>query len=72
MNYEDFQQEILGWIGESGINSWVFFNFDEDKQRFEATLPDEGITFFGRPNGLSITVRFGSGHQAMVPVAVPA
>ena len=72
MSYADFQKAILGFMRKSGITSKVFFDFDEDKKRFEANFPDEGISFFGRPNGLSITVRFGSGHQAMVPVAVPA
>lgn len=69
MSYEDFMQEILGYIGESGIKSKVFFDNNEEKKMFEAKIPDEGISFFGRPSGLSLTVRFGSGHQAMVPVA---
>lgn len=69
MDYKDFQKKILGFIGESGITSEVFFDFDEDKKRFEARIPDHGISISGRPAGLSLTVRFGSGHQAMVPVS---
>ena len=67
MDYKGFQQEILGFVGESGILSRVFFDFDEDKNRFEARIPDEGLFITGRPSGLSLTVRFGSGHQAMIP-----
>lgn len=69
MDYKGFQQEILGFVGESGILSRVFFDFDEDKNRFEARIPDEGLFITGRPSGLSLTVRFGSGHQAMIPVS---
>ena len=69
MSYDDFMQEILGWIGESGITSKVFFDFDEDKNRFEARIPEQGLFITGRPAGLSLTVQFGSGHQAMVPIS---
>jgi len=69
MDYVRFKEEILGFIGESGISSKVFFDFDEDKNRFEARIPEQGLFITGRPAGLSLTVRFGSGHQAMVPVS---
>lgn len=69
MDYVRFKEEILGFIGESGISSKVFFDFDEDKNRFEARIPEQGLFITGRPAGLSITVRFGSGHQAMVPIS---
>lgn len=69
MDYVRFQKEILGFIGESGISSKVFFDFDEDKNRFEARIPDDGLFITGRPAGLSLTVQFGSGHQAMVPIS---
>ena len=69
MDYVRFQKEILGFIGESGISSKVFFDFDEDKNRFEARIPDDGLFITGRPAGLSLTVQFGSGHQAMIPIS---
>ena len=69
MDYVRFQKEILGFIGESGISSKVFFDFDEDKDRFEARIPDDGLFITGRPAGLSLTVQFGSGHQAMIPIS---
>ena len=69
MDYVRFQKEILGFIEESGISSKVFFDFDEDKDRFEARIPDPGLFITGRPAGLSLTVRFGSGHQAMIPIS---
>lgn len=69
MDYKGFQQEILGFIGESGITSKVFFDFDEDKNRFESRIPEQGLFITGRPAGLSLTVRFGSGHQAMIPIS---
>ena len=69
MDYVRFQNEILGFIGESGISSKVFFDFDEDKDRFEARIPDDGLFITGRPAGLSLTVQFGSGHQAMIPIS---
>ena len=69
MDYKGFQHEILGFVGESGISSKVFFDFDEDKDRFEARIPDDGLFITGRPAGLSLTVQFGSGHQAMVPIS---
>ena len=69
MDYVRFQKEILGFIGESGVSSKVFFDFDEDKSRFEASIPEQELFITGRPSGLSLTVRFGSGHQAMIPVS---
>lgn len=69
MSYEGFRQEILGWIGESGITSKVFFNLNEEKKRYEARIPEENCTFSAPCGGFSITVRFGSGHQSMVPAS---
>ena len=66
MSYKDFQAGILGLLGEHGIKSKVFFDYDKDLQRYEARIPEHGITVFGRPKGLSMTVKFGSGHQAVV------
>ena len=66
MTYEDFKRHINGWIKASGIKSKVIFDPGEENKRYEAQLPDEGISMTAPHRGFSITVRFGSGHQAMV------
>ena len=69
LSYDRFKDYILGEMGTQGIKSKVFFDTENDAEghsvRYTAHIPDENVLFIARPRGLSMTVRFGSGHQAM-------
>lgn len=65
MSYEEFKRKVNALIERSGGIS-ARFSYDEDKG-FYAHCSD-GTTIIGRPSCLKVTVRFGSGHQAMAVI----
>lgn len=67
MSYEVFKRRVNALIDRAGGGITVCFNNDTDKGRFFANCSD-GTTIIGRPSGLKITVRYGSGHQAMATI----
>ena len=67
MTYEVFQKKVLSLLAKSGIDTKVRFHDDHDKGRFFANCA-EGVTIIGNPSSLKVTVRFGSGHQAMAEI----
>jgi len=67
MSYEVFQHKVNALIARVGGGIKVRFNNDTDKGRFFANCSD-GTTIIGRPSTLKVTVRYGSGHQAMATI----
>lgn len=68
MNYGVFRRRVNGYLQKAGIQTKVEFSYDKDKILYSARIPEHNMVILGNPSGLSLTVRFGSGHQAMVPV----
>lgn len=64
MSYAIFQQRVTALIGRAGGGITVRFREDRDKGRFFANCSD-GTTIIARPGSMSVTVRYGSGHQSM-------
>ncbi len=67
MSYEVFQRRVNALINRAGGGIMVRFNNDTDKGKFFANCSD-GTTIIGRPSSLKVTVRYGSGHQAMATI----
>ncbi len=67
MSYEVFRRKVNALIAKAGGNIRVRFSSDTDKGRFYANCSD-GTTIIGNPGRLKVTVRFGSGHQAMTAI----
>lgn len=68
MSYGVFCRMVNGYLQKAGVSTRVEFEYDSDKGRFSAKIPEHNMVILGRPAGLSLTVRFGSGHQAVVAV----
>lgn len=64
MSYEVFQRKVNALINRAGGGVGVHFRNDADEGKFIANFSD-GTNIIGRPSSLKVTVRFGSGHQAM-------
>lgn len=64
MPYENFMARVIDTVVKAGGNLSVRFKNDTEHGRFFANISD-GTTIIGRPDCLKVTVRFGSGHQAM-------
>lgn len=67
MSYEVFRRKVNALISRTGGNISVRFHNDADKGRFFANCSD-GTTIIGNPSSLKVTVRYGSGHQAMAAI----
>jgi len=67
MKYEVFQQRIGDIIRRSGDDISVSFSNEAECGRYYACCSD-GTTIIGRPNSLKITVKWGSGHEAMAMI----
>lgn len=66
--YRRFCKQVDGYLSKAGLPSErVNFSQDRDKLQYSARIKSQGLTILGRPSGLSLTIRFGSGHQAVVP-----
>lgn len=72
LTFEAFQSGVLGSLGMAGIDHSVIFDADTDDDgnftKYTAVIPASGDKIICRPKGLSMTVRFGSGHQAMAKI----
>lgn len=67
MNYERFKARVNTLIARAGGGISVRFSRDPDKGRFFANCSD-GTTIVGNQSSLKVTVKFGSGHQAMATI----
>lgn len=67
MSFDSFKQKVTALIHRAGGDIGVRFNNDTDKGRYFANCSD-GTTIIGCPSSLKVTVRFGSGHQAMATI----
>lgn len=68
MTFERFKTHINGFIAKAGGGITVRFNHTDDGRHF-ANCSD-GTVITGNSHSLKLTVRYGSGHQAMTEVAV--
>ena len=66
MSYERFKAHINGLIAKAGGSIAVRFNHTDDGRHF-ANCSD-GTVIIGNSRSLKLTVRYGSGHQAMAEV----
>jgi len=67
MAYEAFQNRVKALIKRAGGNISVRFFNDTEKGKFFANCSD-GTTIIGCPSSIKVTVRFGSGHQALAEI----
>ncbi len=67
MSFDSFKQKVTALIVRAGGDIGVRFSNDTEKGRFSANCSD-GTTIIGSPSSLKVTVRFGSGHQAMATI----
>lgn len=66
MSYEVFRRKVNALANRVGMRS-VRFNNDTEKGKYFANFPD-GTTIIGNSASLRVTVKFGSGHQAMAAI----
>ena len=67
MSYERFKAHINGLISKAGGGITVRFKHTEDGKHY-ANCSD-GTVITGNSSSLKLTVRYGSGHQAMAEVS---
>lgn len=67
MSYETFKQKVEALIARAGGDIKVRFSTDDDKGRHFANCSD-GTQIIGSVGNLSVTVRWGSGHQSMATI----
>lgn len=67
MSFETFIQKVSALIARVNDGTTVRFHHDEEKGRYYANCSD-GTTIIGNSSALKVTVRFGSGHQAMAAI----
>lgn len=67
MSYEIFQLKVNALIDRAGGGIRVHYNNDMDKGVYFAKCSD-GTTISGNALSLKVTVRYGSGHQAMAAI----
>ena len=67
MSYQAFQVKVNALIARAGGGISVRFFNDTDKGRFFANFSD-GTVIVGNPSSLKVTVKYGSGHQAMATI----
>ena len=65
MNYEAFKNRVNALIDKAGGNLAVKFSTEDG--RHKASFSD-GTIITGNASSLSLSVRWGSGHQAMARV----
>lgn len=67
MSYDVFIRKVNALIVKAGGKITVDFSNDTDNGKFFANCSD-GTTIIGNQSSLKVTVRFGSGHQAMASI----
>ena len=67
MAYEVFKNKIKSLIERAGGGISVRFSNDTENGRFFANCSD-GTLIIGNPSSLKVTVRYGSGHQALAVI----
>jgi len=65
MTFQGFSEHVAKLADAHGIRPVRIYH--DDFKRYVAVFAD-GTKIIGRETGLSMTVRFGSGHQAMFAV----
>lgn len=63
MSFMDFKSKIYGFVNKAGISDKVEFINDVDTGKYIAKC--DGVTITGNQSGLSLTVKWGSGHVGM-------
>lgn len=71
LTYEGFQIKVTALVGRAGGDISVRFFNDTDNGKFFANCSD-GTTIIGNSSSVKVTVRFGSGHQAMTELEAVA
>lgn len=66
MSFKSFQWHVRDFLSKSGEDIAVVFH-ECDNNKYAAVFAD-GTRITGRPSSNTLTVLFGSGHQAMVKV----
>ncbi len=64
MEYKVFCDRVKSLIAKAGGGISVRFNNDTANGKFFANCSD-GTTIIGNASSVKVTVRYGSGHQAM-------
>lgn len=67
MSYEVFKRRVNALIDRAGGGIEVRFSNDIDEGKFFAKCSD-GTIIIGCSSGLKVTVRYGSGHQAIATI----
>lgn len=67
MSYDVFRRKVNALISRAGGGISVRFHNDAEKGKFFANCSD-GTTIIGNSSSLKVTVRYGSGHQAMASI----
>lgn len=67
MSYEVFQHKVNALIAKADESILVWFSTDCDKGEHQANCSD-GTTIIGNESCLRVTVRWGSGHQALAAI----
>ena len=67
MSYEVFKRKVNALINRADAGIKVRFHHDAEHGRFFAKFSD-GTTIIGNSSAMKVTVRFGSGHQAMAAI----
>jgi len=67
MTFEGFEAKVNALIKRAGNGIEVRFSRDTESGRYFAHCSD-GTTIIGHSAALRVTVRFGSGHQAMAAI----
>lgn len=67
MSYEVFKRKVNALIARAGGRITVRFSTDAEAGKHYADCSD-GTTIAGNLSCLKVTVRYGSGHQAMAAI----
>lgn len=69
MNFEAFKKICEGIAEKAGVDDVILFDEDEEKGKYTAVF-SSGIRMSGNSKTTGITVRWGNGHQAIMPTRV--
>lgn len=67
MTFESFKELVRALIAKAGGKIKVDFSVDPDKGKYIACA--DGVIISASSTALKLSVRWGYGHQAMIPIA---
>lgn len=67
MSYDKFKEIVNKIADKAEVDDIIVFNEDTETGKYSARF-SSGIRMFGNSSSKGITVRWGTGHQAMMPV----